>query len=186
MTTDETTETAILFQNPYELVDIFGWISKMNDGDEGEENMVRLMVEVQCKIRELIVEGRIVMYRAITVDENWLKTLKPGSALGAHWSYFKRGARAYRGDQNHPFTAIITVSVPIKDVNLFKSFDRFQYGVNEILPCDGATLTLVNIQMVEGGGTVIDQSARSDLYGKQFMPDSHLRFEYLAKPIRQR
>jgi len=67
--------------------------------------------------------NNIYIYRAITVDGNWLNHLKTqGKRLGIYWSWSPDGAETHWGDYSKKNVAIITAVINEKYVNWLETF----------------------------------------------------------------
>ena len=65
----------------------------------------------------------IFIYRAITVDDNWLQHLKSqGKHLGIYWSWSPDGAETHWGDNSKSNVAIITALIDEKHINWIETF----------------------------------------------------------------
>lgn len=78
-----------------------------------------LMYEVEYKVEDaineigyLINDGKITVWRVMTVDDNWLKKLATtGSRLGKYWSFDENSAEAHwGGTQNNTIKLQVTVN----------------------------------------------------------------------------
>ncbi len=62
--------------------------------------------------------GKLRLYRAITVDNNWLHHLKTqGKRLGIYWSWDSNSADTHWGDASKPNVAVIEAEIHEKYVN---------------------------------------------------------------------
>lgn len=83
--------------------------------DEAKENIYHNIDYYSNKIR---------LYRAITVDDNWLHHLKAqGKRLGIYWSWDYDGAETHWGDYSKKNVAIIEAEIDEKYVDWEKTFE---------------------------------------------------------------
>jgi hypothetical protein len=67
---------------------------------------------------------KIKIYRAITVDDNWLNHLKSqGKRLGIYWSWSDDGAETHWGDYNKKNEAIIEAEIDEKYINWIETLE---------------------------------------------------------------
>lgn len=84
--------------------------------DELENHLYTAMDNIYDKID--YHSDKIRLYRAMTVDDNWLNHLKKeGKRLGIFWSYESSGAETHWGDNSKNNTAIIEIEIDEKYVN---------------------------------------------------------------------
>ena len=68
--------------------------------------------------------NKITIYRAITVDDNWINHLKSqGKRLGIFWAWDERAAETHWGDYKKKKTAVIKTSIDEKYVDWIDTFE---------------------------------------------------------------
>lgn len=105
-----------------------------NELDEDDRDEIRLSPEFKEEVRENLERdlesalnniydkidyhsNKIIIYRAITVNDAWLKSLKTQKrGLGIYWSWDESGAIVYWGEDNNN-TAIIKGEIDEKSVD---------------------------------------------------------------------
>lgn len=69
-------------------------------------------------------DGNLYIYRAITVDDNWINHLKTeGKRLGIYWSWNPDSAETHWGNYKKPNIAIIEAEINEKYVNWLETFN---------------------------------------------------------------
>ncbi len=107
-------------------------------------------------------DGRILVHRAIALDDAALSGLAPGDALGACWAFDPRGAHAYDAKPGRARYAL-TAWVDPGDVAWAMTLAMWGSGEGEARLDRRATLELVGIHE-QGTGAAV----RGDLEGERF------------------
>lgn len=106
---------------------------KLSNLDSDNSDSISTSLEFYDFIKELLLSNfdiactniynnihndNIHIYRAITVDDDWIEHLqKQGRRLGIYWSYESNGAITHWGNYNKPKTAFITAIINQKYVD---------------------------------------------------------------------
>lgn len=103
------------------------YLQDLDDDEIDEEDFLNwLQYDTKFKIeelvdfykREVIKNGRVTVWRRITVKESWLDHLaKEGKHLGVYWSWDPDAADTHWGDFSKKSTALIEAEVPENGVD---------------------------------------------------------------------
>jgi hypothetical protein len=117
------------------------WFMQENDIEDEEEDVVSNSPEYFSFIKDELERhlenakdniydkidyhsNKITIYRAITVDDNWLYHLKTqGKRLGIYWSWDEAGAETHWGDYSKKNLAVIEVEIDEKYVDWKTTFE---------------------------------------------------------------
>jgi len=89
--------------------------------DEFEENFEVAKQNIYYKIND---QGKLLIYRAITVDDNWLHHLKTqGKRLGVYWSWDENAIETHWGYNDKKNLAVIEVEIDEKYVDWVTTFE---------------------------------------------------------------
>ena len=81
--------------------------------------------EIFYTIDDCIHNGKIKLYRLITVGDNWLNHLSTqGKRLGIYWTFDKEKAEAYWADSSKSNTALIEIEINEKYVDWDVTFKQ--------------------------------------------------------------
>ena len=130
------------FINSDDSVDsLLSWFIERNDLNEDDEDSIKLSKDFYYFVEEELerhleeakeniydkidyYSNKITLYRAITVDDNWLQHLKvQGKRLGIYWSWDSRGAETHWGDSSKKNEAIIEAEIDEKYVDWKTTFE---------------------------------------------------------------
>jgi hypothetical protein len=129
------------FINSDDVADnLLDWYIESNDLDEDDKETIRLSQDYYEYIKDELYRhledakeniydkidyhsNKITLFRAITVDDNWLQHLKTqGKRLGIYWSWSGDGAETHWGDPSKKNEAIIEVDIDEKYVANISSY----------------------------------------------------------------
>jgi hypothetical protein len=130
------------FINSEDVADnLLDWYIESNDLDEEDKETIRLSQDYYEYIKDVLYRlledakeniydkidyhsNKITLFRAITVDDNWLQHLKTqGKRLGIYWSWCGDGAVTHWGDYSKKNEAIIEVDIDEKYVDWKTTFE---------------------------------------------------------------
>ena len=129
------------FINSEDVADnLLDWFIERNDLDDDDKENIRLSQDFYDEVKDELWRhledakeniydkidyhsNKITLYRAITVDDNWLNHLKAqGKRLGIYWSWDSDGAETYWGYSSKKNTAVIEVDIDEKYVDWETTF----------------------------------------------------------------
>lgn len=129
------------FINSDDVADnLLDWYIESNDLDEDDKESIRLSQDFYEYIKDELYRhledakeniydkidyhsNKITLYRAITVDDNWLQHLKTqGKRLGIYWSWDSGGAETHWGDPSKKNEAVIEAEIDEKYVDWETTF----------------------------------------------------------------
>ena len=103
------------------------YLQDLEDDEIDEEDFLNwLQYDIKFKLedlvdfyrREVIKNGRVTVWRKITVKESWMDHLaKEGKHLGVYWSWDPDAADTHWGDYSKPSKALIEAEVPENGVD---------------------------------------------------------------------
>ena len=103
------------------------YLQDLEDDEIDEEDFLNwLQYDIKFKLedlvdfyrREVIKNGRVTVWRKITVKESWMDHLaKEGKHLGVYWSWDPDAADTHWGDFNKKSVALIEAEVPENGVD---------------------------------------------------------------------
>jgi|ERR1035437_1076534 hypothetical protein len=120
---------------------LLGWYIQLNDLDENDfdsaresegffefmkQELTNRLEEAKENIYDRISyhNNKIMLYRAITVDENWFRHLvSQGKRLGIYWSWDGDGAETHWGDHNKKHEAVISTEIDEKYIDWTKTLE---------------------------------------------------------------
>ena len=120
---------------------LLDWYIESNDLDEDDRENIRLSQDFFDFIKDELERhledakeniydkidyhsNKITLYRAITVDDNWLQHLKTqGKRLGIYWSWDSSGAESYWGDPSKKNEAVLETEIDEKYVDWKTTFE---------------------------------------------------------------
>ncbi len=117
---------------------ILDFFSEKNELDD--ENEIRNSLEFRKFLKEFLesnlenakenidnsisYDNKITIYRAMTVDDNWIEHLKSqGKRLGIYWTWEENAAETHWGDYDKKRTAIIEALIDEKYVDWVNTFE---------------------------------------------------------------
>lgn len=125
-----------------------------------KNELERHLEEAIYNISSCIEDGKITLWRAITVDDNWLKHLEvKGKRLGIYWTWNEKSADTHWGNFDKKHTAIIETEV---DENMIDWKDTISMNMhpnfNEEKEIRLFKNTPIKINSIEFNGKDIDIS----------------------------
>jgi len=130
------------FINSDDVADnLLDWYIESNELDEDDKETIRLSQDYYDYIKDELERhledakeniydkidyhsNKITLYRAITVDNNWLQHLKTqGKRLGIYWSWDSGGAETHWGDSSKKNEAVIEAEIDEKYVDWETTFE---------------------------------------------------------------
>lgn len=98
-----------------------------------------------------INNGKIKIYRAITVNDNWLEHLKKeGKRLGIYWAWDYDFADTHWGDFSKPNLLIIEAEIDEKYIDWYGTIDinlRFDMAEKEIRLFKNTPIKIINLEL---------------------------------------
>jgi len=105
--------------------------------------------------------GKMTVYRGMTVEQNWLTNLKPDENLGRYWAYERQGT--FMGSWDKP-NVIFTALVDPSNIDWTTTVAQWiAIGGEYEITLGGVQVVLKSIEILKG-----DPMDFSSLYGQSF------------------